>query len=195
MPTPSNKPVRVPGAPHPLATRKKALRMLAAGERPTHVARTLGIDKKTLSAWRKDAAAGRLPNQPREVLAPMDAAPGALSIVRADGESVSEMMARLIPVNTPEGVYRNMMLQKILKALEASPIPVPAKISEFKMLAGLASDLLSLSAAGSVGKKGQLPANTTLTVRVENLSKGPRVLDASSSVVLDAEVETEDENS
>lgn len=154
--------------------------MIAKGERPTQVARTLGIDVKTLRSWRKDAAEGRTPGQRAVVPLPMDAAPGALSIVKEEGETIAEMMARLIPVNTPEGVYKNMMLQKIMTALEGSPVPVPTKISEFRQLAQIAGQLLGVAATPGRPTKGAgfAPGVTNLTVKIENLSKGPRMLEA-----------------
>lgn len=153
--------------------------MIAKGERPTQVARTLGIDVKTLRSWRKDAAEGRTPGQRAVVPLPMDAAPGALSIVKEEGETIAEMMARLIPVNTPEGVYKNMMLQKIMTALEGSPVPVPTKISEFRQLAQIAGQLLGVAATPGRPTKGTFaPGSTNVTVRIENLSKGPRLMEA-----------------
>jgi hypothetical protein len=160
--------------------------MVAKGERPTQVARTLGIDVKTLRSWRKDAAEGRVPGARVAAPLPMDAAPGALSIVREEGESIAEMMARLIPVNTPEGVFRNAALQKIMTALDSSPIPAATKVSEFKMLITMAASLLDIgSKPGRPAGKGTFtPGGTNVTIRLENLSKGPRLMEA---MVVDAE--------
>lgn len=153
--------------------------MIAKGERPTQVARTLGIDVKTLRSWRKDAAEGRTPGARVAAPLPMDAAPGALSIVREEGETIAEMMARLIPVNTPEGVFRNAALQKIMTALDSSPIPAATKVSEFKMLISMATSLLDIGTKPGRPAKGAFaPGGTNVTIRLENLSKGPRLMDA-----------------
>ncbi len=186
-----------PSKPHPLSVRKKALRRLAKGERPAEVCRAMGLDPKTLRKWRKDAAEGRAPGVSGTPPLPMDAAPQALAIAKKEGETLAEMFARLVPVGTAEDVFRNVMLQKIATALQNSPIPQPTKISEFKVLANLAAQLLDIGPKPGrpAGKKG-FSDGANLTIRLESLSKGPRVLDAEVvSVEVGDDEEDDEENS
>lgn len=184
--------------PHTLSVRRKALRLVAKGEMKAAVARKLGIDPKTLRQWIKDEEEGRTPGQrraPEDVVQPMDEAPEALIAARREGETMAEMVARLVPVGTPEGVYKNMMLQKIMTAMESGgAIPAPAKMSDWKTLVGMANQLLGItSGPGRPPKNPQATGGSGgphITIKLENLSRGPRLAD----IVLDADVVEEDDD-
>lgn len=198
-PSAAQLPAQLPKHParvHTLSTKRKALRLVARGEMKAHVARKLGVDPKTLRQWIADAESGKKPGarrSPEGVVQPMDAAPDALIIAKRDDETVAEMMARLIPVGTPEGVYRNVMMQKLMTAMETSAIPVPTKMSEWKILMQMANTLMGVTQGPGRPPNKNPQANgggPNITIKLENLSKGPRLAD----VVVEAEeVEDEDE--
>lgn len=193
---PKLPPAKKVTAPHSLSTKKKALRLVAKGELRAHVARKLGIDPKTLRQWIADAESGKQPGMRRtaaDVVQPMDEAPEALVLARRPEETIAEMMARSIPVGTPEGVYRNMVAQKLMTALEGGgAIPVPVKISEWKTLIGLMNQLMGVTAGpGRPAKNPQGPkSGPNITIKLENLSSGPRLAD----VIVDAEEVDRDED-
>ena len=149
--------------PHPLATRRAALRRVAKGEMPAEVCRQMGLDPKTLRKWRKEAAEGKIPGTVhKEALIPVDEAPGALAM--PTGKSLAETLAITLPVGSPQDLVKNAMAQKIARALQDSPIPQPTKVSEFRQLITLRlrtpkprpSKVVSLtvSATGNWPKRG-----------------------------------------
>ena len=110
--------------PHPLATRRAALRRVAKGEMPAEVCRQMGLDPKTLRKWRKEAAEGKVPGTlHKEALIPVDEAPGALAM--PTGKTLAETLAITLPVGSPQDLVKNAMAQKIARALQDSPIPQP----------------------------------------------------------------------
>lgn len=184
---PKLPPAKKSTSPHTLSTRRKALRLVAKGEMKAHVARKLGVDPKTLRQWIADDKEGRKPGvrrTPEAVVQPMDEAPEGLIIAKREDETIAEMMARLIPVGTPEGVYKNAMMQKLMTAMEKAAIPVPTKISEWKTLMMLANQMMGVSsAAGRPTKNPQSSGGQNITIKLENLARGPRLAD----VVVEAE--------
>lgn len=192
---PKLPPAKKSTSPHTLSTRRKALRLVAKGELKAHVARKLGLSPKTLRQWIADDKEGRVPGQrrtPEDVVQPMDEAPEALTIAKREDETIAEMMARLIPVGTPEGVYKNMMLQKIMTAIEAGgAIPAPVKMSDWKTLVGMANQLVGVTAGpGRPPKNPQNTGGQHITIKLENLARGPRLAD----VVVEAEEVDVDED-
>ena len=168
--------------PHPLATRRAALRRVAKGEQKAEVCRQLGLDPKTLRKWIKEASEGKLPGtHNREVSVPVDEAPGALAM--PTGKSLAETLAITLPVGSPQDLVRNNVAQKIARALEGAPIPQPTKISEFRQLIGILYDTLGITGKGAGGKQAT-PFAGSLSVRMEVVSRPPR----SAVQSIDAEV-------
>ena len=178
--------------PHPLATRRAALRRVAKGEQKAEVCRQLGLDPKTLRKWIKEAAEGKLPGtHNREISVPVDEAPGALAM--PTGKTLAETLAITLPVGSPQDLVKNHMAQKIARALEGAPIPQPTKVSEFRQLIGILYDTLGISGKGaSKQAPGGFAGN--LNVRMEVVSRPPR----SAVQSVDAEVvevsDTEDDD-
>ena len=169
--------------PHPLATRRAALRRVAKGEQKAEVCRQLGLDPKTLRKWIKEASEGKLPGtHNREVSVPVDEAPGALAM--PTGKSLAETLAITLPVGSPQDLVRNNVAQKIARALEGAPIPQPTKISEFRQLIGILYDTLGINAKGAGGKQAPGGFSGNLNVRMEVVSRPPR----SAVQSVDAEV-------
>lgn len=169
--------------PHPLTTRKAALRRVAKGETKAEVCRQLGIDPKTLRAWLKDAAEGKVPGARKEPPVPVDEAPAALAMPQAAGRKLDEVLALTMPVGTPQDLTKNIMAQKIARALQDSPIPQPTKVSEFKHLVGLLYDTLGITGKGAAkSPAGSLSGN--LTIRMDVVARPPR--SAGAPVTVDA---------
>jgi transposase-like protein len=174
--------------PHPLATRRAALRRVAKGEQKAEVCRQLGLDPKTLRKWIKEASEGKLPGtHNREVSVPVDEAPGALAM--PTGKSLAETLAITLPVGSPQDLVRNNVAQKIARALEGAPIPQPTKISEFRQLIGILYDTLGITGKGAGGKQAPSGFSGNLNVRMEVVSRPPR----SAVQSVDAEVVEDDE--
>lgn len=159
--------------PHPLATRRAALRRVAKGEMPAEVCRQMGIDPKTLRKWRKEAAEGKLPGtHNREVSVPVDEAPGALAM--PTGKTLAETLAITLPVGSPQDLVKNLMAQKIARALEGAPIPQPTKVAEFLRLISALYETLGINAKGAGGKQAPGGFAGNLNVRMEVVSRPPR---------------------
>lgn len=177
--------------PHPLATRRAALRKVAKGELRTEVCRQLGLDPKTLRKWIKEQAEGKIPGQHnRSALIPVDEAPSALAMPA--GGKLDETMAVVLPVGTPQDLWKNAMAQKIAKAVQDAPIPQPSKISEWRQLVGMMNEILGVGGKG--GAKAP-PAGFAgnLSIRMEVVSRPPRSARPIEAEIVASEGDEDDE--
>lgn len=158
--------------PHPLATRKAALRRIAKGEMRAEVCRQLGIDPKTLRKWIREQQEGKVPGHigQHAPQIPVDEAPGALGI--AQHRKLDEVLALTLPVGSPAEMAKNVLAQKLARALQDSPVPVPTKTAEWCRLAAALTDLLGLT--GKTAAKPSGGGANNLTVRMEVVSRQPR---------------------
>lgn len=174
--------------PHPLATRKAALRRVAKGELRAEVCRQLGIDPKTLRKWIREEAEGKIPGaRNQSPLIPVEEAPQALGM--PVDKKLDEVLALTLPVGNPQDLVKNAMAQKIARALQDSPIPQPTKVSEFRQLITLLYETLGITGKGAA-KSPPAGFSGNLNVRLDVVSRPPR----SAAVTVEAvEVAGEDE--
>lgn len=171
--------------PHPLATRRAALRRVAKGELRAEVCRQLGIDPKTLRKWLRESQEGKIPGHPdqHQPAIPVDEAPGALGL--PVGRKLDEVLALTLPVGNPQEMAKNVLAQKLARALQDSPVPVPTKTAEWCRLAAALTDLLGLT--GRAAAKPATLAPGTLNVRMEVVSRQPRSVGQPRATVIDAQ--------
>ena len=168
--------------PYSLAIRRKALRLLAKGERMTEIARITGASVKSIRRWRKEDAEGKKPNQVKVPSVPLDEAPGAIAMPM--DLPLDEMLAKTLPAGSPDDVVRNIFMQKLALAMKDAAIPPPVKLSDWKTLLSIAEFGLNTKGKQAASKgKGRAAQH----VRLEIISKAPRYAQP-----IDVEVEEKD---